>query len=199
MKNLFIAFEGIDGAGKTTLAGMTAHTLGYSAMNSVPDFLRPALMGVSRSNSPLSTFHFFSLCNSLRSKEIEEQILKTGVIIDRYIFSTYAYHRLMLGKNIEESIAIYKDKEFGFRFPDITFFVTASKDAVSHRIRKREQGSAHRQWYGDAVSLSMDVTLSYLETFKKFGIPYIHIDTTDRSAEEVHSVIIKHILEKFAL
>ena len=86
MKNLFITFEGVDGAGKTTLAELVTRELKYKYLSAIPDLLSPLLPEISKTKSPLVTFNFFSLCNSIRSIEIKELLLKNGVIIDRYFY-----------------------------------------------------------------------------------------------------------------
>ncbi|MCB1190966.1 MAG: deoxynucleoside kinase [Leptospiraceae bacterium] len=109
MSNLFISFEGVDGSGKTTLANMVTESLGYKYMSSVPELLNPLLPEMSKTKSPLVTFNFFSLCNQLRSIEIKKLISENGIVIDRYIFSTYSYHRLVLGEDVDASIRLIKN------------------------------------------------------------------------------------------
>ena len=193
MKNLFITFEGVDGAGKTTLAEMVTRELKYKYLNAIPDLLNPILPEMSKIKSPLVTFNFFSLCNSYRSFEIKELLLNKGVIIDRYFFSTFSYHRLMLGDSVDEALKLYQKTESNFLLPDIIIFVTASKEVIHQRISKRENGENKKQWYGDKISLSLDIVSSYQITLDKMQIPYFHIDTSDKTPEEGCALILDYI------
>ncbi len=193
MKNLFITFEGVDGAGKTTLAEMVTRELKYKYLNAIPDLLNPILPEMSKTKSPLVTFNFFSLCNSYRSFEIKELLLNKGVIIDRYFFSTFSYHRLMLGDSVDEALKLYQKTESNFLLPDIIIFVTASKEVIHQRISKRENGENKKQWYGDKISLSLDIVSSYQITLDKMQIPYFHIDTSDKTPEEGCALILDYI------
>ena len=193
MKNLFITFEGVDGAGKTTLAEMVTRELKYKYLNAIPDLLNPILPEMSKTKSPLVTFNFFSLCNSYRSFEIKELLLNKGVIIDRYFFSTFSYHRLMLGDSVDEALKLYQKTESNFLLPDIIIFVTASEEVIHQRISKRENGENKKQWYGDKISLSLDIVSSYQITLDKMQIPYFHIDTSDKTPEEGCALILDYI------
>lgn len=196
MKNLFITFEGVDGAGKTTLAEMVTRELQYKYLNAIPDLLNPILPEISKTKSPLVTFNYFSLCNSYRSCEIKELLLNKGVIIDRYFFSTFSYHRLMLGDSVDDALKLYQNAESNFLLPDIIIFVTASKDVIHQRISKRENGENKKQWYGDKISLSLDIVSSYKITLDKMQIPYFHIDTSDKTPEEGSALILDYIQNK---
>ena len=193
MKNLFITFEGVDGAGKTTLAEMVTRELKYKYLNAIPDLLNPILPEMSKIKSPLVTFNFFSLCNSYRSFEIKELLLNKGVIIDRYFFSTFSYHRLMLGDSVDEALKLYQKTESNFLLPDIIIFVTASKEVIHQRISKRENGENKKQWYGDKISLSLDIVSSYQITLDKMQFPYFHIDTSDKTPEEGCALFLDYI------
>ncbi|MBP7283465.1 MAG: deoxynucleoside kinase [Leptospiraceae bacterium] len=193
MKNLFITFEGVDGAGKTTLAELVTRELKYKYLSAIPDLLSPLLPEISKTKSPLVTFNFFSLCNSIRSIEIKELLLKNGVIIDRYFFSTFSYHRLMLGDTVDDVLKLYRNEKSNFLLPDIIIFVTASKEVIHQRISKRENGENKKQWYGDKISLSLDLISSYKITLDKMQIPYFHIDTSDKTPEEGCALILDYI------
>lgn len=196
MKNLFIAFEGVDGAGKTTLAEMVTRELKYKYLSAIPDLLNPILPEISKTKSPLATFNFFSLCNSYRSFEIKELLATNGVIIDRYFFSTFSYHRLMLGEQVDEVLDLYRNEKSNFFLPNIIIFVTASRDVIGQRISKRENGQDKKKWYGDKISLSLDIVSSYQITLEKMQIPYFHLDTSDKTPEEGCSVILEYIHSK---
>lgn len=197
MKNKFIVFEGIDGAGKSTLAKMISERLNYKYLTSIPDFLSASLSEVSKTNSPISTFHYFSLCNTIRSFEINKILTEKNVVLDRYIFSTFAYHRLLLGEEIETDIQLYKKSTSSILLPDCIFFITASRDVIKNRISMRETEKPQKQWYGDKVSLSLDVESSYKIIFEKFGTQFIHIDTSNITPDEGFKIIIDNLNKNF--
>ncbi len=91
-----IAIEGIDGAGKTTVARILADELGYLYLKT-PDkpFVDIRSHFDHKSADPRSRLHFYIAClwdaynKALRASNF------SGVILDRYILSTYAYHKIL--------------------------------------------------------------------------------------------------------
>lgn len=178
----FIVFEGLDGAGKTTLARMLGEQQSLSYCTSIPSNLMPLRSQVDVTSSPIATFHFYSLCNSLRSQEYALQLKSSGIIADRYIFSTLAYHSLLMQQDLSHYLDIVQcDRRF--LMPDAIVYVTASKEVINQRIMNRSQ-DATLQWYGDLVTMNFNLTDSYELVFDLVDIPIVRIDTSKDSIEE---------------
>lgn len=181
----FLAFEGLDGAGKTTLAELFAKQQNFNYYGSIPSELISLRKQIAATNSPISTFHFYSLCNILRSYEYRIKLNDLGVVADRYVFSTLAYHSLLMKQDLSSYLHILQSEQ-EFLLPDVIVYVTASQSTINQRIIQRSE-KVPMQWYGDKVSLEYNLDESYKRIFALVNIPIIQIDTTNSNPEQAYS------------
>lgn len=148
-KGLFLTFEGIDGAGKSTQIAFLKRYLeenGYQVIvtrepggteigNSIRDVL------LDKNNTAMSPMAELLLYYADRAQHINETILpslKKGicVISDRYYDSSFAYQ--LAGRKIDDKLLnilnenVVKDVE-----PDMTFFLDIPTNLSEERIRQR--------------------------------------------------------------
>ena len=148
MAGLFIAFEGGEGAGKSTQAGILHETLkdkGYhSALLREPgstelgDYLRQYLIG----GQPVSALAELLLFEAARAQLITERIeplLDAGavVITDRFAGSTVAYQGYGRGIDLER-IGWLNDFATGGRYPDITILLDIDPLVGLGRVNSRQ-------------------------------------------------------------
>ncbi|WP_066425086.1 deoxynucleoside kinase [Anabaena sp. 4-3] len=183
----FLVFEGLDGAGKTTLAELFAKHHNFSYYSSVPSELVYLRDKIAANNSPITMFHFYTLCNLMRSQEYRLKLNSSGVVADRYIFSTFAYNSLLVKQDLSCHFPILQSSP-DFLLPDVIVYVTASQSIINQRIAKRSQ-EVPIQWYGDKVSLECNLTESYKRIFSLVDIPVLEIDTTNSNPEQAYSTL----------
>lgn len=191
----FVVFEGLDGTGKTTLAELFANRHNLSYYSSVPSDLISVRDQIAATHCPIMTFHFYTLCNIMRSHEYALKLNSSGVVADRYVFSTLAYHSLLIQENLSCHFRILQSRQ-DFLLPDVIIQVTASESVIRQRIDKRSK-EVPVQWYGDKVSLESNLAQSYDRVFALVDIPIVRIDTSDSSPEQAYS-ILSHDLHKLS-
>ena len=131
----FIVFEGIDGAGKTTLAKMLALEIGALLITTPPKPLGVESVRrlVDEQTSVETRFLYYLAGDSLASDIVREARKSRFVVCDRYIHSTIIGHKL-LGLS-----ATFDLDQFVFEQPDISFFIFVS-DGEERRRRIEGRG-----------------------------------------------------------
>jgi dTMP kinase len=195
-KGLLIAFEGIDGAGKTTQARLALRALeaqGYACV-----FLREPTDGLygqriralaRKGRFALTPMEEFELFIEDRKDDVRLNIApalaqKKIVLIDRYYYSSIAYQgALGLEKNF-----IQRENEKVAPRPDMIFNLTMPVGLVRERIctnRKDRLTLFEDHEYLERVKANFD-------SMKDREI--VPIDATE-SVEQIHTEIMKHLNE----
>ena len=149
MPGVFIAFEGGEGAGKSTQAGILHNTLqreGYCTTllrepgsTNLGDYLREYLIG----ESPVSSLAELLLFEASRAQLMTERIeplLNNGavVIADRFSGSTIAYQGYGRGVDLKQ-IAWLNDLATGGLYPDLTILLDIDPPEGLKRANRRKQ------------------------------------------------------------
>lgn len=148
-KGLFISFEGIDGAGKSTQIDMLKKHLENNGFNvlvtrepggsDICNKIRDILL--DKNNTELCSMAELLLYYADRAQHINEVILPninngTCVICDRYYDSSYAYQ--LAGRKIDEAVLdVINGLVVGEVHPDITFLLDLPLDVSEQRVSGR--------------------------------------------------------------
>ena len=148
MSGLFIAFEGGEGAGKSTQARRLSDTLREHGFCSVllrepgstelGEYLREYLVA-ERPVSPLAELLLFEAARAQLMAEKVSEPLEAGsvVIADRFAGSTIAYQGY--GRNIDLSrIQWLNDFATGRRYPDLTVLLDVDPAIGLNRVKARQ-------------------------------------------------------------
>jgi len=195
-KSFFIAFEGIDGAGKTTQANLLVKSLSEYEWGSI--YLKEPTNGkwgkkireiasIGRESITLEDELEYFIND--RAEDVENNIapaLSAGkvVVMDRYYFSNMAYQSA-LGIDIK----IIKEKNRHFPKPDITFFLDLKPSDGLLRIDNRTGGA--NIGYEKKEFLEKVYKIFKSDHFKDM----VPIDASE-SIEEIHAEILKIVLDK---
>lgn len=146
---MFVAFEGIDGTGKTTLVSMLRKELEsrgyrvYATREPTGSLVIPENLKGSRDVvSGLSLFFRFTEDRYRHQKELAEH-LKNGEIVlcDRYLLSSMAYQGVLLEKHFgsrDKTIKWMSEvSEIIQVRPDITFYIDVDPEISMRRITSR--------------------------------------------------------------
>lgn len=187
---MFIAFEGIDGSGKTTQAKLLYAYLKRKGKCLFTDEPTTGLTGVYihgllRSKKHIDPLALQLLFTADRAEHVNEFIipkLKAGntVITDRYMFSTIAYGS---AGGVDTETLIKANSQF--LVPDATFVIYTNAKTAVERLRKRGSMIDYFEKVG-FLSRAND-------TFRRIRRRYPHYFLIDgnRPIEKISEEIIK--------
>lgn len=201
-RNFFIAFEGLDGSGKSTQVrpladklkadGLRVHVTAEPTTNRIgamiKDIFKHKMEADHRTIAAL--YAADRLEHILNKKDGILKKLAEGytVITDRYYFSSYAYHGVHM--NMDWVIELNSLAANLLR-PDLNIFIDVPIDIC---IKRLNQGRSSAELYEDEVNLS-NVRKKYFEAFDKLkDQENIFITDGNRAAE----LIGKDIWEEVA-
>lgn len=184
-----IAIEGMDGVGKTTASKLLAKRLGYKFVDknlrellddgdSYDNYIR-IRDKVNASPDRLFTAWFYALGNIYLHTAHE----KENIVTDRYFLSNYAWS----GTENNDEVYDLLVKKLGF--PDLTVILYADEHAILSRLRHRDELDSDIK----KVTLTKEKYEKMIYFCEKYKMPYMVIDTSNLSPEEVVEVIMKRI------
>ncbi len=208
IEGLFIALEGVDGAGTTThtkilsqalkARGLPVHTTREPSDGPIGSLLRQVLSGrvvvpgVSGARPPSwSTMALLFAADRLDHVEAEitpNLIDGVTVISDRYDHSSVAYQTITGGGGPEVMAWIKEINRFARR-PDLTIVLDIPPEIAARRRLERMRG---REIYDDD-DLQRQLTAFYHEIETHFpNDRVVHVDA-DRDTEAVAADVMKHV------
>lgn len=142
MTGKLIVLEGIDGVGKTTIAKLLKKELLKRGIRAVlyEKQEKPAegfnvIKPFIKRKVPINASLLFSVASSIyKSAEIEKLLKKHWVICDRYIYSTFAYHRT---RGADMSL-LAQARKLPVRAPDFLFLLKVREDVRMRRMRMKK-------------------------------------------------------------
>ncbi len=154
-QGMFVAFEGIDGCGKTTAIRNVAERLrelGIECLTTQEHQLNretgkrinEILTGKSPLVDPLELQKLFILDRKDHVEHVVKPALKRGITVltDRYWFSTLAYG--MLSGPMDKFISLHRSlMGDNFLIPYITFYLDIPADLAMERIQKTRVSPTH--------------------------------------------------------
>lgn len=143
---MFISLEGIDGAGKSTVAEAIAEELpGEVMLTSEPTDNwtgRQVRRALSSSTPEFVDFFLFMADRTNHIENLIRPVDESGglVISDRYADSTYAYQSVQLGDSLDNPIQWMKTVMAPWNYePDITIFIDISVNTALERADGEEK------------------------------------------------------------
>ena len=188
---IHIAIEGMDGVGKTTVCKLLASKTGYTFITKPlhylldleenvgwPVYFRVRNMVNNSSNRDFSAW-FYGLSNIYLYEKFKNQ----NIITDRHIVSNYCWSGNQVNMDIYDLII----KKIGF--PTLTVILYADEDTIRSRLIKRNSNDKDLKRISKTEKV-YEKMISFCE-LKHF--PYIVIDTSKLSPEQITNIIIKKL------
>lgn len=192
-KNLFIAFEGIDGSGKSTQVKLltvrleeaghkvyaTFEPTGSPMGRIIRDMFNHRMEGDHRTIAALfvaDRLHHLLESSTGMLRKLEEGYT---VITDRYYFSSYAYH----GVHVDMDWVIQANSlSAGLLRPDLNIFIDISPEVSMERLKKSREAIEMYETYDNLNK----VRAKYLEAFEQLKeVERICVVEGDRSPEAI--------------
>ncbi|MEK7508298.1 MAG: hypothetical protein AAB568_00385 [Patescibacteria group bacterium] len=190
-RGLFIVFEGLDKAGKTTLAKMVVEKIGKEKILYQKGLCSPTWIGKLSARRP-STFIFLIEITYLYWKTYFKRLKGTHAVQDRF-FASLACH-LPDVKKIHNALLI-KLGRWLLPHPDVLIYCTVSKEERIKRL-KEDGGNEHHQWlidHHEFIDFRENLNKNY---FTQFEGDKIYIDTssenTENSAKKILNLLTKN-------
>jgi thymidylate kinase len=126
---------------------------------------------------------FYALGNALCSRSAENILKKSPVVIDRYVYTTIAWHHAM---GIDGHLPW---GDLDLLQPDVAFLLTVEERSRHNRLHSRSEGLSTR----DVRSLTGEafVRQAYLENLRSYD--FVEIDTSSLEPDHVVERMLQHI------
>lgn len=192
---VFVVFEGLDGAGKTSCAKQTAELLGARYMTTPSLALRQHRDAIIASfDGSQEAAHMFYLATVMAASEEVKSCLARGqsVVLDRYFLSTQVYAKFR-GSVLE----VYESVGKLLLPADWTVFLGASLNVRQSRALERGCSMA------DGETMTNDANARLLQGYEqRIHHPVIgqrmRIDTSAMSVQEISQQVVTKILSSEA-
>lgn len=181
----FIAVEGLDGCGKSTLARLLAEALDAEFLRTPLDLdgvIRTA-METHCGRSPLARMLFYSATVASAAVVIRDALAAgRSVVVDRYWLSTVVYHRVMGSPCTLDEVAD------ALPIPDFTIFLCAPLEIRAQRVNARGFSTGADRWSLQSEPASRIEALYRELSRHKIAGRFIELDASQFGAEELAHV-----------
>ncbi|MEA3408262.1 MAG: dTMP kinase [Chloroflexota bacterium] len=208
---MFISFEGPDGSGKTTQAGLLCQALEAKGLNvvqtrepggtSIGEQIRGLLHDMANEAMVPKTESL--LYSAARAQHVEEVIipaLERGAIVvsDRYAESTLAYQGYGHGLALETLERITDFATAGI-YPDLVIYLDlAVAEGLGRKRRDRREGRGEwNRMDQQELAFHRRVREGYLEMARRDHPRWLVLDAS-RPVEALHQAILDRVLELLA-
>lgn len=207
-KGTFIAFEGIDGSGKSAQASILSQRFGKKKdivftkepwdEGVIGGFIRNEILSHKTSVAPVGLQYLFCADRADHLARVVEPSLKEGktVITERYFWSSIPYGLFDVEKDSSNAkhmlLSAYSILSYYHQFmlPDYTFYLSISLDTAMKRLETKE----HKELYEKKEKLEK-IIKGYEWLTKEFPHEFIEIDG-EQPMEKVTEEIISHMSTK---
>lgn len=186
---IHISVEGMDGVGKSTVCRKLAERTGFLFVEKNLRYLfdneghfekyLEIRDRVNDSPDRLFTSWFYGLGNIYLHTQYSSQ----NIITDRYILSNYAW------SGTEDNTEVYELLLKKLKKPTLTVIVYADEENITKRLKNRDikDSDLHK------VKNSEKIYVKMISFCKKYNIPYLLIDTSNLTPNEIVDKILAEL------
>jgi deoxyguanosine kinase len=191
-KKLFVVFEGVDGSGKSTVAELVAKQVHGMYLKSPPLPFSKLKQNMLETAAPAARLVYFIASNIEVTQIVNRTLPNKHVIVDRYLWSTFAYHSAIEGIPLSSMRPIWTVLASNLRLPDYVVFLTTKRRAQLRRISDRSDDALQVRLLKSS-RFQRNLRRAYGLTKRIWPVPWIEIDTSEKSARVVAREVVKKI------
>ncbi len=180
---MFVALEGADGSGKTTLCGILAERLGAKPYATPPKKFSQLREGVDKNASNEKHYEFYRDGIYEASDEIDA-MLKAGckIVSDRYWLTTYTYHQIM-------GVSVSKSDFASIVQPMLTIILALNHEVQIERMLNRGMSIGDRR----VLDKQREIGALFYKNALELSTPFIVIDTQRFSPNDCADIAVTAI------
>jgi len=191
---LFISLEGVDGAGKSTQAGLLAEALGPETVairepggTDAAERIRALLVDTALELEPLAELLLFCAARADLTERVIRPALDAGraVVCDRFSDSSVAYQGAARGLGVGEVISICDAATDGL-WPDLTLLLKIDPEFAFGRAKSGDRFEA------EGLELQRAVAAAYEEIAIIASDRVVVVDASG-AVEEVHARVMEAV------
>jgi len=192
---IHISIEGLDGVGKTTICRLLAKMTGYTFVEKPLHYL----FDVSHDEWP-NYFHIRNKVNMSKNRDftawfyglgniyLYEKFRNKNIITDRHLASNYCWS----GTSANEDIYDLLIKKINV--PSLTVVLYAKQKVIENRLINRDKKDKDLK----KIRLSEKFYEKMIHFCEMRRMPYMVIDTTNRTPKEIVATIVRKVEEQHA-
>jgi len=180
---MFVALEGADGCGKTTLCSILAERLGAVAYSTPPKKYLQMREGVDK-NSPAEEHYRFYRDGIYDASDEIDHMLKDGkdIVSDRYWLTTLTYHQVM-------GVAVSVNDFSSVVQPTMTVILALNHEIQIERMLHRGMSVGDRRM----LDKQREIASMFYKNILELNVPFAVLDTQYLSPSKCADVIVAMI------
>ena len=180
---MFVALEGADGTGKSTLCVILAKKLGAIHYLTPPKQYLARREYVDKNSSTEEHYRFYRDGIYDASREIQEALARgQKVVSDRYWLSTYTYHQVM-------GMQVSVDDFRSVVMPTVTIILSLSKEVQKKRLTQRGLSFEDQKM----IERQQELAVAFYRNVLEFGIPFLMIDTQRFTPDACADIVLQSL------
>jgi thymidylate kinase len=180
----FLAIEGADAAGKTTIGeALDQAGIVRTFESPAPPFGALKHAAVSQL-PPLGRLLFFLAGNLHIAEQAVASSYATPTLSVRYIWSTLAYYSALEEQSVGSIIALMPQAISAIPLPEVVVHLTVKRDEQRRRLKGRHDDDRLQRRLGASDDFQVRIAAAYEEAFALLRTTVVPIDTSNTSVSD---------------